>query len=209
MACAICHTRRARRFCPGVGGDICSLCCGTGREVTINCPFECEYLQEARKHEQPAPLDLRDPPNADIQVTEKALGENHQFVAFVSHRLVGAALSLPGIVDFDAREALDALIRTWRTLQSGLYYETLPQSRPALHLYRTVRDSVEEFRREESQAGNTKIRESTVLMALVFLQRLELDRNNGRPRGRAFLNVLWDFYGEPPAEPSASSLILP
>jgi hypothetical protein len=192
-----------------VGGDICSICCGTGREVTVSCPFECEYLQEARKHEEPAQVNQTDPPNADIHVTETALEENEEFVAFVSQRLIQAALSVPGIVDFDAREALDALIRTWRTLQSGIYYETLPQSRPAVHLYRAIRESVEEFRREETAAGNSKTRDSTVLLALVFLQRLELDRNNGRQRGRAFLNLLWEFYGAPPTEPSASSLILP
>ena len=52
MACAICETRRPRRFCPGVRGDICSICCGTEREVTVDCPLDCEYLQEARRHDK-------------------------------------------------------------------------------------------------------------------------------------------------------------
>ncbi|HTX36190.1 MAG TPA: hypothetical protein VME43_14270 [Bryobacteraceae bacterium] len=154
-------------------------------------------------------MNSTDPPNSDIRVTEKALEENDQLVAFLSHRLVQAALSVPGIVDFDAREALDALIRTFRTLQSGIYYESLPQSRPALHIYRALQQSLEDLRREESQNGVSKTRDSDVLLVLAFLQRLELDRNNGRQRGRAFLNLLWDFYGAPPKEPSASSLILP
>ena len=57
MPCAICQIRRPRRFCPGVRGDICSLCCGTEREVTVNCPLDCEYLQEARKHEKLSEFD--------------------------------------------------------------------------------------------------------------------------------------------------------
>src|SRR5215212_6262711 len=69
MACAICETRRPRRFCPGVRGDICSVCCGTEREVTVDCPFECEYLQQSRHHEKPAPLDSPALPNQDIRVT--------------------------------------------------------------------------------------------------------------------------------------------
>jgi hypothetical protein len=192
-----------------VQGEICSLCCGTEREVTVSCPFTCEFLQESRKHEDPAPLDLPELPNADIRVSEKSLEEHQDLIAFASRQLVESALNFPGIVDFDVREALDALIRTWRTLQSGIYYESLPQGRPALHLYRSMQEGLEEFRRQESQNGHSKSGNSAVLLVLVFLQRLELDRNNGRARGRAFLNVLWDFYGAPPAEASPSPLILP
>ncbi len=152
---------------------------------------------------------MADLPNQDIRVSQKLLEENQELVAFVSRSLVHAALSLPGIVDSDAREALDALIRTWRTLQSGLYYESLPQGRPALHLYRSIQASLEELQRRETEAGHTKTRVGAVLLVLVFLERLELDRSNRRPRGRAFLNLLWDFYGAPPTEPSPSSLILP
>jgi hypothetical protein len=209
MACAICHIRRPRRYCPGVEGEICSLCCGIEREVTVSCPFTCEFLQESRKREDSAPLDLPEVPNADIPVSEKVLKEHEELVAFASRHLVASALNFPGAVDFDVRQALDALIRTWRTLQSGIYYESLPQGAPALHVYRSMQEGLEEFRRQESQNGHSKSGNSAVLLVLVFLQRLELDRNNGRVRGRAFLNVLWDFYGAPPLEASPSSLILP
>ncbi len=189
-------------------GAICALCCGTEREVTVNCPFECEFLQESRKREKPS-RDPADPPNQDIRVSKKLLEENKALVGFASHSLVQSALSVPEVVDFDVREALEALIRTWRTLQSGIYYESLPQNRLALHLYSAIEQSLEEFRRRESETGYSKTRDSAVLIVLVYLQRLELDRNNGRLRGRAFLNLLWDFYGAPPEEASPSSLILP
>ena len=51
MLCAICGVRKARRFCPGVRGNICTLCCGTEREVTVDCPLDCEYLQEAHRQD--------------------------------------------------------------------------------------------------------------------------------------------------------------
>jgi len=48
---------------------------------------------------------------------------------------------------------------------------------------------------------------------LVFLQRLALDRNNGRPRGRAFLDYLRDLLGDAGGAlqpmPRTSSLIVP
>ncbi len=52
MKCVICEVRTARRHCPGVRGEICSVCCGTERENTIACPFDCTYLREARLREK-------------------------------------------------------------------------------------------------------------------------------------------------------------
>ena len=58
----------------------------------------------------------------------------------------------------------------------------------------------------------TRTRDSDVLGLLVFLRRIELDRNNGRRRGRAFLDALREFYSvdsEPATRASSSSLLLP
>ena len=50
--------------------------------------------------------------------------------------LVEAAETSPLVVDFDAREALEAAIRTYRTRESGLYYESLPANPLAAGLVR-------------------------------------------------------------------------
>ena len=71
---------------------------------------------------------------------------------------------------------------------------------------RLVQNAVEEFRvKEKERLGSTRTRDGDVLKILVFLQHFALDRNNGRQRGRAFVDALRGFY--PP--PSAPSLILP
>jgi hypothetical protein len=211
MACAICATRRPRRYCPGVHGDICSICCGTGREVTVNCPLDCEYLQDARRHEKPAPLDEAQVPNRDIKITDAFLRANEDLLVFLGRAVATVAFQTPGAVDLDVREALDGLVRTCRTLQSGVYYESRPQNPLAAGIFGAVQEGLAEFRsRETERLGMSKTRDSDVLGTLVFLQRVELDRNNGRARGRAFLNALRGFY--PPEEgaaPPASSLILP
>lgn len=211
MACAICETRRPRRFCPGVRGDICSICCGTEREITVDCPLDCEYLQEARRREKPTPVEESTIPNRDIRVTETFLRENEPLLVFTGRSLAGAAFD-SGAVDFDVREALDALIRTYRTLQSGVYYESQPANLIAANVYRAVQSAFDEFRKQEQQSlGISKTRDADVLGVLVFLQRIELDRNNGRRRGRALLDELRGFYSAEPAstEPAPSSLILP
>src|SRR5450755_1892628 len=106
MSCAICHTRKPRRFCPGVAGEICSLCCGTEREVTVDCPYDCPFLREARKHERTAPVDPATFPNQDIHITEEFLGEHEQLLAVAMSGLSLAALDTPGAVDSDVRAAL-------------------------------------------------------------------------------------------------------
>jgi len=212
MACAICQTRRPRRFCPGVHGDICTLCCGTEREVTVACPLDCEFLREARKHDKGAPLDSAAIPNQDIHVTEEFVGENEELLAAMVQALMQAAMEAPQAVDGDVREALEALIRTQRTMQSGIYYESLPDNSMAARICRAVREGVEAFRkRETAKLGMTRTRDAAVLNLLVFLQRFELDRNNGRPRGRAFIDAIGEFYADAPAAapPASSSLILP
>src|SRR5712691_8158393 len=61
LACAICEKRKEKRFCPAIHGRICPQCCGEQREVTLDCPSECVYLQQARVNEKPRSLENVDP----------------------------------------------------------------------------------------------------------------------------------------------------
>src|SRR4051812_12027433 len=191
MLCKICNTRRPRRQCPAVGGEICSQCCGREREVTLNCPLDCEYLLESRKHDRPETVDPDTLPNLDIRVTDTFLRDHEPLLVALGQAVLFAALETPGAVDFDVREALAALIRTLRTLESGLYYETRPENMVAAEIGRRIQASITEFRNAENERQQiTKTRDSDILAALVFLQRLEFGRNNGRKRGRAFVDFL-------------------
>ena len=181
--------------------------------MTVNCPLDCEYLQEARIHEKPQPLDESQIPNRDIEVTERFLEEHEPLLAFLGRAVAQAAFAGPDVIDYDVREALESLIRTYRTLQSGVYYESLPTNPLAAGVYGLVQQALAEFRQQETQQlGVSRTRDADVLGVLVFLQRVEFDRNNGRRRGRAFLDTLRQFYlleEEPPSESSPSPLILP
>ncbi|HWR51088.1 MAG TPA: hypothetical protein VN428_08275 [Bryobacteraceae bacterium] len=215
MACKLCAVRKPRRFCPGVGGDICSLCCGAERENTVNCPLECEYLREARTHERPNPLAGADVPNSDIRVTDEFLYTNRFLTVSVIESVLDTAFSAPGIIDFDVREALDGLVRTYRTLQSGLYYDSKPSNMMAAGIYDHVQRRIGEFRQAtQQQSGMTTVRDADILGVLVFVQRMEFQFNNGRKRGRAFLDFLrsqgpaGQAEGPTEAQPG-SSLVLP
>jgi hypothetical protein len=212
MPCAICQVRKPRRFCPGVGGDICSICCGSEREKTVTCPLDCPYLQEAHRHERFPPANPDEFPNRDIKVSDDLLQSNEALLVFTGRKLMTSALETPGAVDYDVRDALESLIRTYRSLQSGIYYETRPDNSLARAIYDQLQASLDEFRKAETrERGLSKTRDSDVLGILAFLQRLELDRNNGRPRGRAFLDFLRSYL-VPPEEAAiapSSSLIIP
>lgn len=205
MKCPICNTRKARRYCPGVHGEICSICCGNEREVSISCPLDCPYLMEARQHEKPHEVNIEDVPNRDIQVTEEFLREHEPLFVFLSSRLLDAALSSSGAVDSDVREALQSLIRTYRTLESGLYYETKPTNLIAAGIHQRMQEAIEALRKELAEKNAMPIRDAEILGTLVFLERVELHQNNGRPRGRAFIDYLRTYFphGEESAAPSS------
>lgn len=192
--CKLCQKKRARRYCPGVGGDICPVCCGTGRETTIDCPSHCEHLLEARAHERLTPLSKDDIPNQDIRVTEQFLEQNDTLIAWLSLTLA-QAMDSNKAVDRDAGEALAALIQTYRTAQSGLIYETRPQNPYAAGIQQALKESVDDLtKRLTEKSGMHTMRDSDVLGALVFLQRLQIQHNNGRPRGRAFYDFMREMF---------------
>jgi hypothetical protein len=181
------------------------LCCGAEREVTVDCPLECEFLREGRRHEKATGRDPGEFPNRDIQVPEKLLRANEQLLTFLFVRIFHTAMQVQGVVDGDVLEALDGLIRTYRSLQSGVYYESRPNNSLAAAIYNALQDALVEYRSgEREQLGMTKTRDADVLGLLVFLQHFALFRDNGRRRGRAFLDALREFHPEAP-EPSGSS----
>jgi hypothetical protein len=211
MKCKLCETRRPRRYCPGVTGDICSICCGTEREQTVNCPLDCEYLIEARSHEKPVePVQLA---NADVEITGDWLQEHQALIYYLYLTLAQAFDVVPDAFDSDFREAIDSLTTTYRTAQSGLLYESLPNNPIAANIHRFAQSRLQEFRETLAQRhGMRSLREVEVFGALVYMQRTAAMLNNGRRRGRAFVQHTLEFAGhmlQNPEPPSSSNLVLP
>jgi hypothetical protein len=212
MECAICKQRSGKRFCPGVNGYICALCCGREREVSIDCPFECPHLQDAYRHQRPQAGPPPEIVYKNHEVSDDFVREHEDFVAQVAVTLLRAADAQGAVVDADLRAVLDALVRTYETISSGLIYETLPQSLAGTAIYRDIQKFVEDYRKEEAQRkGMVTLRDGDILKSLVFLGRTAQPYDSGRPRGRAFLAFLRRAF--PVAAPAAghrpSGLIVP
>jgi len=175
----------------------------------VHCPLDCEYLEEARKHEVPAIADGSTFPNADIPVTEQFLRSHEPLLLWMSVEVMRAAIETPGAVDNDLKDALEALVKTYRTLQSGLVYESRPPNALAAALYGRVLASVDEFRKLNRQSsGMQTARDVEVLGILAFLQRMEIQQNNGRRLGRAFVDFLRTHFPQNPKPVQQPSLIL-
>ena len=187
-----------------MGGEVCPACCGAGRENTIDCPSSCEYLREARAHERPVAVAEDELPNRDIHMTEEFLEKHEALILWLTAALADAMGSRKA-VDRDAGEALEALIKTYRTLQSGLIYETRPQNPYASAIQECLKASIEELsKRIAEKSGLHNLRDADVLGVLVFLQRLQIGHNNGRPRGRMFYDFLRQSFPAPENEPAES-----
>ena len=205
-SCKLCEKKRAKRYCPGSEGEICPSCCGSERENSIDCPSSCVFLQEARLHERPAPLLEGSVPNLDIELTENFIERHEPLILFLCvHIRLG--MEKAGATDADAREALEGMIRTYRTLQSGLLYEAATPNPYAAAIQDEIRAGIQDLRKLmlEKQGSDT-LRDADILGCLTFVQRLELQRNNGRRKGRAFLDFLRaQFPVKPAAAPPAEA----
>jgi hypothetical protein len=209
ILCKICGKRRARRACPAVDGDICPLCCGTEREATLACPLECEYLREAHRREKPIPLVQGQLSNPDIAVSEEFIRSHEEFLLFCIYSLLQAALQTRGAVDSDVIDALEALIQTHRTLESGLYYETRARNTIAAGVQRSFEASLADYQKLRTEREHlSPVRNVEVLAILVFLHRLGQQNQNGRPRGRMYLDLLRHMTPEVCVKAQAPSIIL-
>jgi hypothetical protein len=207
MKCRICDVRKPRRYCPATGGDICSLCCGTEREVTLRCPLDCVYLQEAHSHEIRERIPAERLPSPDIRVTDDFIERHMDLADILGAIIYDAAVAEPDAVDTDVQEALDAITRTWRTLESGLYYETRPANLIAARILSRVQEAIADMREELASKGVPAIPNATFLGVLVFFHRLSVQYDNHRRYGRSFIGSFGEAT-EPP-ETGPSPLILP
>lgn len=203
MSCAICETAKPRRACP-VRGGICAQCCGREREVTIDCPLDCEHLLEARKHEKYTATAEAAALHSEVNVTESFIERNDMLLTFLSVALRDGAAASPGCTDADMREAMDAMIRTYKTADSGLIYETRPENPFAARIQTAVNERIAELQRliaeraaAEGGAVPSAIREKDLLGVFVFLIRVAHHLNNGRLKGRAFLSMLATRFPAP------------
>jgi len=217
MSCAICELRKEKRFCPALHGRICAQCCGEQREVTLDCPSDCPYLQQARAHEKPREAGELDRAAMlpEVEISEQFLYEREELILGLSfalakcarngnslasslHSSLQSSVGNRSLTDRDLIGALTSLAQSYRTLvESSLIYEQATANLMQQQIAREVATMVKEFREAEvKHLGYSRLHDSDVLKALVFLLRMALARTSGRPKSRAFVDFLFAQFPE-------------
>ena len=200
VTCAICDIRKEKRFCPAVHGRICAQCCGEQREVTLDCSSDCPYLQQARAHDKPRSASDLEPAALFLQVEleDQLLYEHEHLILGLSFALSRSARANRDLSDRDLIVGLTSLARSYeRLVNSGLHYEEPAQGLGQQAVVADLQNMVSEYREtEQKHAGYSRLRDSDVLQALVFLVRMAHVRTSGRPKSRAFVDFLFAQFPE-------------
>jgi hypothetical protein len=216
VSCAICETRKEKRFCPALHQRICPQCCGEQREVSLDCPSECVYLQQARQYEKPRPLAALDQSALfpAVEVGDRFLYEGSVLIASLMLALAKSVRSDRNIVDLDLIGAVTALAKSYDTrVNSGLYYEPPLTSVPPQAIAAEIQASLKEYRdAEQARLGASSLRDSDILKGLVVLLRIAYSRTSGRPKSRSFVDFVLEQWSEKPTANAGevpSGLIVP
>ncbi len=85
-------------------------------------------------------------------MTEEFIRSHEELLLFCIYSLVQAAFKADGAVDSDVVAALEALIQTHRTLESGLVYETRPENSIAASVQRSFAASLADYEKLQTDA---------------------------------------------------------
>jgi hypothetical protein len=212
VTCPICEKRKAARFCPAKGEKICAVCCGTEREVSIDCPTDCSYLVAAHRYEDQHQRTLpADTPLLDVKVPQDVIYAHQNVLSGLAFTAAKFSAAHPATSDPDILAALEALAETYKTLNSGIYYEKPPDATLPRELYAALSQLLNESKQQPAERPDSMpIKDSEIFSLLVFLYRMGLLRTNGRPRARRYIEFLrGQFPAAPELKREESRIIVP
>jgi hypothetical protein len=212
VSCPICEKRKAARFCPAKGEKICAVCCGTEREVTIDCPADCAYLVAAHRYEDEHQRSLpADTPLLEERIPEDIIHTHQQLMAALAFSIAKFCAAQPAATDSDVLTALQSLAQTYKTLSSGILYEKPPDTPLPRELYAALITFVDELKKQQAErTTGPRLKDSEIFYLLLFLHRMGLLRTNGRSRSRRFIEFLrGQFPQAPELKREESRIIVP
>jgi hypothetical protein len=212
VSCPVCEKRKPGRFCPAKGEKICAVCCGSGREVTIDCPSDCAHLVAAHRYEDQRQRSIpADTPFLEVRLPSDTIHAHQQLMAALAFTIAKFCASQPSAADSDVLVALQALAETYKTLGSGIYYEKPPVQPLQRDLYNALTAFLAESKQQHAERANSPaIKDSDVLVLLIFLYRMGLLRTNGRSRARRYIEFLrGQFPGAQELKREESRIIVP
>ena len=219
MTCQLCEKRPAKRACPALRHDICTVCCATKRLVEIRCTEDCRYLESAQRH--PAAV-IKRQIDADVSILMATIGrlsEQQLQLFFVLQSVVLSykpetlsALSVSSVAlnDTDVALAAGALASSLETASKGLIFEEATGSVVAEGLRRALKPVIDEVTK-----GRGSRVEREVALVLRGLERGAKHEGGHIPPGEtSYLQLVARVFqqGQGPhkaAEPAKPLIVLP
>ena len=199
--CPLCGQRRARRACPALGHQICAVCCGTKRQVEINCPPDCGYLTSSKIH-PPAMIQRQQERDLGflIPMLQGLTDRQHQLLLLIQGFLRGDRPETASVVDNDVAHAARALAETFETASRGIIYDHAASVVSAERLSNELKAFIEMRRREGLQISDA---EAAIVMRRI--ERAATDARASLPGDEAaYLGLLRRVLRDPGVAPSES-----
>jgi hypothetical protein len=207
--CPLCRERASRRYCPAKEEQICAICCGTLREIEIDCPGDCPHLRAGRSYE----AEKRAPdPELAVRVRELDRDKFQQLTPVIegaTRVIVEEHLRSPWLVDNDIIDVYNCLRATLKTLSSGIYYESLPESPARMGLYTRLKTYFDQLMQPQAGPQGRALRLSEMLEVIDFLMLSGELHAGTRPKSRRYLDWLTSLSASPSPTGPASGLIVP
>jgi hypothetical protein len=148
-------------------------------------------------------------PFAEFKIPPSFAQGHMPLLNMIAHTIVASMRENPQTVDSDVIASLQALAEMYRTLTTGIYYEKPPDYRLQRELYAKLVAALQKYKKVEAQqTGVSSTRDSEVRDALIFFTQLGAMRNNGRLKGRAFIDLLRRQVGIEDVSSTNSNLLI-
>jgi len=159
MTCPLCRKRPAKRACPALRQDICTVCCATKRLVEIKCTEDCRYLEAAQRH--PAAVVKRQI-DRDVTVLMASVGPLTEQQLQLFFLLQSMVLSykpegLARLVDTDIALATGALAGSLESASKGVIFEEATASVVAEGLRRAMRPVLDEITKNSGSRAEREV----------------------------------------------------
>jgi len=190
--------------------SICSICCGTEREVTIDCPSDCAHLVASRQYDMSRlEIDWAKVPFAESKFNRTFAETHGALPVYLDHAICKFAAEHRATVDMDVRATLQTLAESYRTQASGIIFEKPLDYALQRAMNDSLKAAITEFREKEAQrVGMTTVRDSDIRDGLIFLTQLCAVHENGRPKGRAYLDLIRQQFPKEEFQKAASNILL-
>jgi hypothetical protein len=203
VICPLCKKRPAKRACPALRHDICTVCCATKRLAEIHCTEDCRYLESAQRH--PAAVVKRQI-DADVTVLMDTIGplSEHQLQLFFLLQSIVLSYkpeSVARLTDADVALAAGALAGSLETASKGLIFEESTGSVVAEGLRRALKAVIDEV----TKNGGSRV-QSEVAFVLRGLERGARHEGGHIPPGEtSYLEIVARVFQQRPPSPLGGS----